>query len=130
MSSPSAPAPQTVDDVVLGSVEFGPEEHGSGLIFVLGHQRCGAVAAAIAAIRDDDRAPGHIQAIVDALRPAHDAAQGEPGDLAANMVRAQVRLTADSLKHNDLLAERIRDGKLMIVRGRYSLESGLVELIA
>jgi carbonic anhydrase len=53
---------QTVDKVTLGSVEFGPTELGTGLIVVLGHERCGAVTATIDAIQHHGgRASGHIR---------------------------------------------------------------------
>ncbi len=88
------------NQVVLGSVEFGPNGYESArLIMVLGHERCGAVIAAIAAIQTGEPAPGHIQAVVDALRPACDAAARLPGDLVENMVRAQVRLDVRGRDH-------------------------------
>ena len=121
---------QTADDIVLGSVEYGPLTAGTGLIFVLGHQSCGAVKAAIAAIRASETAAGHLASLVDALRPAYDAAAGRPGDLVDNVVQAQVRLTVERLKRDQPLAERIPAGTLLVVGGRYSLETGAVELIA
>ncbi len=121
---------QTVDDVTLGSVEFGPEENGTPLILVLGHQRCGAVIAAINAIQNHGHAPGHIQAVVDALKPAYNVAIHQSGDLVDNMVRAQTKLTVALLKSDPVLAERVHAGELMIVGGRYSLDTGGVEIIA
>ncbi|HXP18113.1 MAG TPA: carbonic anhydrase [Streptosporangiaceae bacterium] len=123
---------QTLDSrVVLGSIEFGPNGYPSArLMFVLGHQNCGAVSAAIAAIQTGERAPGHIQAVVNALRPAYRAAIGQPGDLLDNMIRAQVKLTVGRLKNDPLLAELIGQEGLLIVGGRYDLTSGLVEIIA
>jgi carbonic anhydrase len=121
---------QTVNDVTLGSVEFGPEETGTPLIIVLGHQRCGAVIAAIHAIQNHRHAPGHIQAVVDALKPAYNVAIHQSGDLVDNMVRAQTKLTVALLKSDPALAERVQAGELMIVGGRYSLETGRVEIIA
>jgi carbonic anhydrase len=116
---------QTLDDqVVLGSIEFGPEFFESArLIFVLGHQRCGAVEKAIDVIESGGRAPGHIQAVVDALRPAYCAAKPLPGDLLDNMVRAQIRLTVQRLKAEPLLCNQL------IVGGRYAMASGVVEII-
>jgi carbonic anhydrase len=119
------------DEVVLGSIEFGPNGYEpSRPIIVLGHQRCGAVMAAISAIESHVPAPGHIQAEVDALRPAYDAAAAQPGDLVENMVRAQVRLTVERLKTDPLLAHLITDYGLLVVGGRYDLTSGAVEIIA
>lgn len=122
---------QTLDEqVVLGSIEFGPANYSSArLMFVLGHQNCGAVSAAIEVIESGGRAPGHIQAVVDALRPAYDAAKPQPGDLVNNMTRAQTRLTADRLKADPLLQKLITTDGLMIVGGYYDLNTGLVEII-
>lgn len=73
-------AGQAVDGVALGSVEFGPDELRVPLVFVLGHERCGAVTAAITAIRQHrGHAPGHIQQVVDALRPAYTEATRQSG---------------------------------------------------
>jgi len=114
--------------VVLGSIEFGAIEFEScRLIMVLGHERCGAVTAAIESIRTGVAAPGHIPAVVEALRPAYDVAVTQPGDLVENMVRAQVELTVRALKDDPFLASI---GGLLIVGGRYDLESGAVEIIA
>lgn len=119
------------NQVVLGSVEFGPNGYASSrLIFVLGHERCGAVIAAIDAIQSGQPAPGHIQAVVDALRPAYEIAVRLPGDLVENMVRAQVRLDVADLKSDPLIAGQIADHGLLVVGGRYDLTSGAVEIIA
>ena len=123
---------QTLDDqVVLGSIEFGPVNFESArLLFVLGHQRCGAVSAAISAIETGEPAPGHIQAVVDALKPAYRVAKQQSGDLLDNMVRAQTKLTVQRLKQDPLLRELIADGHLMAAGGYYSLDTGAVEIIA
>jgi carbonic anhydrase len=123
---------QALDErVVLGSIEFGPFNYSSArLMFVLGHQKCGAIAAAIEVIESGGRAPGHIQAVVDALRPAYRMAKPQPGDLADNMTRAQTRLTVHGLKQDPLLRDLMTTNGLTIVGGHYSLQSGLVEIIA
>jgi carbonic anhydrase len=124
-------APVLDDGVVLGSVEFGPNGFPSTrLIFVLGHARCGAVSGAISAIQSGRRAPGQIQAVVDALRPAYRVAIRQPGDLEDNMIRAQTRLTVERLKRSPLLRRLIRTEGLLIVGGHYNLDTGRIRLIA
>jgi carbonic anhydrase len=119
------------DQVVLGSIEFGPNGYEpSRPIVVLGHERCGAILAAIASITSGNPAPGHLQAEIDALAPAYDAAVAMPGDLVENMVRAQVRLTVERLKADPLIAALMREHGTPVVGGRYDLTSGLVEMIA
>jgi carbonic anhydrase len=116
---------QTTDDVTLGSVEYGPVAAGTPLVFVLGHERCGAVDAAIEAIaHHGGDAPGHLAAIVRALEPAYHAANGRPGRLEDNMVRAQTQLTVAGLRQGKLL------GDALIVGGRYDLDTGRVDLVA
>lgn len=116
--------------VVLGSIEFGPFSYSSArLMLVLGHQECGAVSAAIKAIEGGSPAPGHIQAVVDALRPAYYAAKPQPGELAENMTRAQTRLTVQRLKRDPLLRKLMGTDGLTIIGGHYALRSGLVEII-
>src|SRR5438270_8287088 len=65
-----------VDDHGLGSIEYGVEHLGARLIVVLGHERCGAVTAAVAS----DTAPGHVQSVVRDIQPAVKGAKDKPGD--------------------------------------------------
>jgi len=53
-----------VDDFVLGSIEYAVEYLHVPLVMVLGHSRCGAIAAAF-----DHKADGHIAALANALQP-------------------------------------------------------------
>ena len=89
---------QALDELVaLGSIEFGPVNCPSARLMVVpGHQRCGAVAAAIKVISSGGRAPGHIRAAVNAVRPA----VGQPGDLLDSMIRGQTRLTVRRLSRD------------------------------
>ena len=122
---------QVLDEgVVFGSIEFTPDHLGTPLILVMGHQRCGAVDAAIHTIKDGGTAPGHIQSIVDALRPAYEVAIEQPGDLVDNMVRAQTKLTVRRLRTDPLLREFIEKAKLRVAGAYYSLDTGVVSIIA
>ena len=122
---------QVLDEgVVFGSVEFGPDHLGTPLILIMGHERCGAVTAAIHTIESGGTAPGHIQAIVDALRPAYDVAINQTGDLVDNMVRAQTKLTVERIRTDPLIGEFLARGELSVVGGYYSLDTGAVSIIA
>lgn len=118
--------------VVFGSIQFWPNGYPSAnLIVVLGHEGCGAITAAIRVFQTGVPAPGYIQAVVDALRPAYDLAVSQPGDdLVDKMVRAQVVLTVMALQTDPLIAGLMSSQGLKVVGGRYGLASGMVELIA
>ncbi len=122
-------AAQALSDVVIGSVEYGPAVLGTPLVVVLGHEGCGAIKAAIDSIRTGKPAPGHLPAVVAALRPAYEAALKEGGELVPTMTRAQTRLTVARLEADPVLTPHVDAGRLRIVGGYYHLGSGLVELL-
>jgi carbonic anhydrase len=80
-------AGEVLDAVGIGSIEYAVAHLGSPLVLVLGHEHCGAVAAAVA----DAKEPGHIAAIVKAIRPAVKRTQGLKGDPVENAVQANVQ---------------------------------------
>ena len=122
---------QVLDDgVVLGSVEFASDHLHTPLILIMGHQRCGAVKAAIEVIESGGTAPGHIQSVVDALRPAYGVAVRETGDLLDNMVRAQTRLAVERIRTDPLIHALVAQGKLVVHGAYYSLDSGVASIIA
>src|SRR6266699_2946652 len=71
----SRTGPELIDDHALGTIEYGVAHLGARLIVVLGHERCGAVEAALAS----DHAPGHIASLVRDPHLAVIAATGKPG---------------------------------------------------
>ena len=75
-----------VDDAILGSIEYAVEHLGTKLILVLGHEKCGAVTAAV----EGGAAPGHLPAVVDAIRPVVAATADMPGDKSSQL-RARER---------------------------------------
>ena len=119
-------AGEVVDATALGSIEYAVEHLGSTLILVLGHEHCGAVAAAVAGAKQ----PGHIQAVLDAIEPAVKQTKGQPGDPLENAIRAQALDVAKQLqKAKPILAKRVESGNLKIVAGRYDLATGKIELL-
>ena len=112
-------AGEVVDDVGLASIEYAVEHVGSTLVLVLGHERCGAVTAALAG----GEAPGHIGALVKAIAPAVEESKGAPGDALDNAVRAHIRAVARRLR------EVVHEHKVEVVGARYDLDTGVVEVI-
>lgn len=122
-------AGQVIDDAVMGSIEFGVEEFNSvKLVMVLGHQNCGAVKAAIQTIQANGHAPGKVQKIVDAIKPAMKTAQSQPGDIVDNTVRANVSLEVASLMASDVISHAVSAGSIGVVGAKYDLTTGRVDL--
>jgi len=119
-------AGNVVNDPILGSLEYAVEHLGTRLIVVLGHQRCGAVAAACAG----GEAPGHIGSLVQALAPAVDKISASEEGRVDWVAKENVRMMAKSLRScGPILEEFVRQGKLEVAGAFYNLDTGAVEIV-
>ena len=114
-------AGNVVSPEVVGSLEFGTRVLGAQVLMVLGHGGCGAVSATM----KGDAVPGQISALYQHIAPAVDDAGGDLDTAIAHNVRLQARL----LHHSPVIAELVRDGRLLVTGGVYDLASGRVRLL-
>lgn len=119
----------------VGSVEFAAAKFGTRLVVVLGHTGCGAVGATLEELQTPtENQSRNLKSIVDRIRPSVEELlatdlRNDPKALAEHAVRANVRASADHLRHgSEILEELIASDGLMVVGAEYSLETGLVEL--
>src|SRR6266403_6395380 len=110
-----------VDDHALGSIEYAVAHLGARLVLVLGHQRCGAVKAAL----DSDTAPGHVQSLVRDIQPAVKAMKGKDGNVTDLTVAENARLMAAKIRNEASLGEFAKE--VRIISGVYDLDTGKVE---
>jgi carbonic anhydrase len=118
---------------IIGSIEYAVEHLGSPLIMVLGHERCGAVTAAVNA---HGKISGYIKSIIKALTPAVIKAKHEYGtknkaNLIEGTVDKNIQLIATNLpKKSNIIRNLVHEGKIKIVTAKYDLDSGVVHLVA
>jgi carbonic anhydrase len=119
----------------VGSVEFAAERFGTRLVVVLGHSQCGAVLATLEELRrPNENQSRNLRSIVDRIRPSVEgllatALGRDPDALVHEAVRANVRVSANQLRHGSELLERLIDHDgLLVVGAEYSLESGMVDI--
>src|SRR5439155_1046549 len=110
-----------VDDHALGSIEYAVAHLGARLVVVLGHQRCGAVTAALAS----GTAPGHVQSLVRDIQPAVKAAKGKDGNVTDIAIAENARLMAAKIRNEASLGELAKE--VRIISGVYDLDTGKVE---
>jgi carbonic anhydrase len=121
-------AGNTVDTAALGSVEYGVGVLGCPLVVVLGHENCGAVAAALEVVRNNATFPGVIGEMIQPIIPAVLASRNESGDALHNAVVANARRVAARLRtQSAVVQDALRAGKLKIVAARYDLDDGDVD---
>jgi carbonic anhydrase len=118
-----------VDRAVLGSVEFAVAELKVPLIMVLGHERCGAVASTIDALRDGRRPDGSVGYLIDAIAPAVTEVGLDGADVASRGMRAHVARTVRTLRRLDAVAAAMSVGRVDVVGAVYDLDTGRVDLL-
>jgi len=118
----------------IGSVEFAAERFSTRLVVVLGHSQCGAILATLETLQVDSERPSrNLSSIVDRVRPAVESLMAtdlrhDPEALVTQAVRANVRASANQLRHGSgVLEELIQNEGLRVVGAEYSLETGAVE---
>lgn len=118
-------AGNVADTVAIESIDYSVKHLGVRLIMVLGHDKCGAVTAAVIGHAEQ----GELAAILRQLRPAVEASKDMPGDKIDNAIRENVILTVRKLSTSKELAGMVKSGQLKIVGGIYHLTSGQVEML-
>lgn len=113
-------AGNVADPVTVGSVEYAAEHLGTSVVVVMGHERCGAVKAALGT---GSLGP-NLDALLGLIRPGIKGLSDLDSAIVAN-ARAQVT----ALKQSAILEELAEAGKLTIVAAYYDLDSGAVSFL-
>lgn len=118
----------------IGSVEFAAGQFGTRLVVVLGHTKCGAISATLQELqRPSENQSRNLRSIVDRVRPSVETLletelRHDPDALVHQAVRANIRASANQLRHgSEILENLIQNEGLMVVGAEYSLETGEVE---
>jgi len=119
-----------IDRAVLGSVEFAVSELAVPLVVVLGHERCGAIAATITALRTGRRPGGGLGYLVDSIAPAVLEIGLDQPDLATRALHRHVRRTVFKLRAAaGPVEEGYGSGRVAVVGAVYDLDTGRVDLL-
>ena len=110
----------------IGSLEFGSLVLGAKVIMVLGHERCGAVSAAI----KGGEVPGQIGSLIEAIKPSVESSKDQSGDKLENACKANVLSQVKKLKSSPVLSKLIDEEKLKIVGAYYDLDTGKVSTVS
>jgi carbonic anhydrase len=118
----------------VGSVEFAAARFGTKLVLVMGHEGCGAIAAALEDLTGEAPSTSrNLRSIVDRVRPSVETVlrampNADRAALTHEAVRANVRTSTDHLRHGSEILERaiLHDG-LKVVGAEYSLQTGVVD---
>ncbi len=118
---------------ILGSMEYSCKVAGSKLVFVLGHESCGAIRAAC-----DHVELGNITALLENIKPAVKLSETQTRgkhnssntSFVDKTIENNVRLTIDRIREKSpILHEMEKKGEIKIVGGVYHISSGKVQML-
>ncbi|MBS3927175.1 MAG: carbonic anhydrase [Sphingomonadales bacterium] len=121
-----------LDDAGFGSVAFAVSQLGVSLVVVLGHEQCGAVAAASAVVGVNAQLPPALTRMVQPILPAAIDAHARKvpeGDVLDLAIHLNVKRVVQGLREasDPIIGDPMRQGKVRIVGAYYDLSTGSVD---
>jgi carbonic anhydrase len=116
---------------VAGTLQYAGVHLATPLFVVLGHDRCGAVEAALAAKFHGVRQKSRIEVIIQSMLPGLAAVDRKfpPEERLRAAVEANVRWSMDRILESPKGQAQLADGKTKLVGGVYELTTGRVRLL-
>ncbi|MFI2204501.1 hypothetical protein ACH47Z_27695 [Streptomyces sp. NPDC020192] len=93
------------------------------MVRLLGHERCGAVAATLEHLHTGAAVPGHLELLVQEIAPAARRTRGLGGDWAEHTMRAHTAWVRDVIRSDPAF------GSAAVEAGRLDLGTGAVGLL-
>ncbi len=123
-------AGNVISPEVMGTLQYAGVHLRTPLFVVLGHDRCGAVSAALAARRGAQE-PARIALLLDGILPGlRDLPPDLPRDVEMRAaVEANVRWSMHQLLETPEVKARLAEGMMKLVGSVYELESGRVRFL-
>jgi carbonic anhydrase len=113
---------------VVASVEYAVGMLAVPLIVVLGHDGCGAVAAATSVVDGDSAPPGSIRKIAEQIAPHVSRARSSGAANATEIGGQHTLFTAQTLRRRSAIVwDAIDLGELVLVPAQYTLSDGTVD---
>lgn len=121
-------AGEITDLSVLASLEFAVDGLGVPLVLVLGHEACGAVAAAQTALNTGQLPNGFQRVLVEKVTPSLLAARREGREGSQDFEKQHVvEITRHIMDRSPEVQQQVEQGRCAVVGLRYRLEDGLAE---
>lgn len=125
-------AGQVVNDSAVGSLEYAVEVLGTNLIVVLGHDKCGAIRAAIDSIGPDaqplpPRIWIQVAPIVTSVREIKAVMPDSDFPPAPAVMHRHIESSVNELlNRSELIAAAVASGRVAIVGASYEIATGIV----
>jgi carbonic anhydrase len=122
-------AGQVLEPTSIASIEYAVDHLQAPLLMILGHEKCGAVTAAIT---HEGQAQGNIGRLLGKIQPAIDRArklQTAPEDMVETVTDLHLEeLAKEVLQYSEIISEAVAEGRLRLVTAKYQISSGTVQI--
>jgi len=117
---------------IAGTLQYAGSYLKTPLFVVLGHEGCGAIAAAIAAKNVGTEFRSRVQLLLDSILPAiPDFDPGlSPEESLSRAVESNVRWTVRQILDSPEGRQRVAEGRMKIVPAIYEIETGRVRFLS
>jgi carbonic anhydrase len=123
-------AGNVLDTGALGTIEYGTEHLHAPLVVVMGHKKCGAVAAACDVVKKGTVLEGSIGKMVQPILPVALAALFTSEDFVGQTVRNNAVSGAKRIaEESAIVAHLVDSGAVKVIAAVYDIETGEVQFI-
>jgi carbonic anhydrase len=119
-----------VNDDILGSMEYACRVVGTKLVVVLGHTRCGAIKGAC-----EDVQMGNLTGLLEKIKPAIEKSNPSYDDCSKPEIYEKVAASnvfhsmEEILQRSSIIRDLFNEGRIGIIGGIYSVETGQVKFV-
>lgn len=131
-----------LDEMVLGSIEYGVKYLKSPLVIVLGHERCGAITATVQAVLENhNECAVYIKNIIDIMKPTAQAVINQmnisgaislemKNQIIKNTAFANIRRVVDKISNKSMIiSQALNEKKIKVIGAVYDLDHGSLQFI-
>jgi carbonic anhydrase len=125
-------AGNVISPEIMGTLQYAGMHLRTPIFVVLGHERCGAVEAALAVKRDGAAMPSRIALLMENILPGlRDLPPASPSDSQLSAaVEANVRWSMHQILETPEAKARMAAGSMKLVGAVYELETGRVRFLS
>lgn len=116
----------------LGSIEYAVRDLGIKFVMILGHDNCGAVKSALSIYQNNQNnlQTDNLQTLLNHIYPVFENLDITNPNILDIAIKENIRYQAEDLfKMDPYLAQKVNSKELLVVGAKYSLKTGLVEIL-
>lgn len=125
-------AGHVLSNETMGSLEYAVHDLGVKFVMIMGHDNCGAVKSAMTVYkaRHYKELSPNLKALLNHIYPVFEKMEKTGKTSLEDAIKLNIEhQVEDLLKKDAYLAQQVQENKIMIVGAKYSLDTGLVEVI-